>query len=175
MSARLLKPRLAPRFSMPAAAVALALAFMAPVASAQTFRLDDSTSPRARVTPRAVVDEFGRPLNKSLEPDHAVLRFGEVKYRLDTRPHQGHNARIYFVRSPEIGPPTGTRLNWATSDGALKGSLLSGERALVWSGQVTEAWMNVALQLELDFELRRWLPNAKASSADQPTYFELER
>jgi hypothetical protein len=157
------------------AAALLLLAALAPMASAQTFKLDDSTSPKARVGPKSAVDETGRPLNKSLEPDHAILRFGEVVYRLDTSPHIGHTARIYFVRSPEIGPPTGTRMNWSTSDGALKGSLLSGERALVWSGRVSEAWMNIALQLELDFDLHRWLANAKASGADQTTYFELER
>ena len=158
-----------------AAATALLLATLAPMASAQTFTLDDSTSPKARVAPKSAVDESGRPLNKSLEPDHAILRFGEVMYRLNMAPHIGHTGRIYFVRSPEVGPPTGTRLNWSTSNGALKGSLLSGERALVWSGIVTEAWMNIALQLELDFDLHRWRPNAKASSADQTTYFELER
>lgn len=158
-----------------ALAAVLLLLLSVGVASAQTFVLDDSTSPRARVLPRTVVDETGRLLSRSLEPNHAVLRFGQVVYRLDMRPHLGHAARVYFVRQPEAGQPTGARLNWATSDGSLKGSLQSGDRALVWSGTVTQDWLELGMQLELDFDLSQRMPNPQLGNTNQVTYFELER
>lgn len=155
--------------------VSLVFASGSSAVMAQTFRLDDSTSPRARVAPKSAVDETGRPLARSLEPNHAILRFGEVVYRLDMRPHLGQAARVYFVRAPEAGPPTNTRLNWAAAGSPLKGSLLAGERALLWSGIVNQPWMDLNLQLEIDFDLLRQLPNTRLGSANQTTYFELER
>lgn len=152
----------------------LLLALFVGVAQAQTFRLDDSTSPRTRVSPRAVVDEHGTPLQRSLEPDHAILRFGQVVYRLDLRPHLGHNARIYFVRAPDSGPPSGSRLNWATAGGEQTGSLLSGERALIWNGPVNQPWMEIALHLEVDYNLLRWRPSP-GYRGEHVTWFELER
>lgn len=152
----------------------IALCFLSAMAHAQTVRLDDSTSPRSRVAPRAIVDENGTPLQRSLEPDHAVLRFGQVIYRLDMRPHMGHRAIIYFARASENGPPSGSRMNWATAGGQQTGSLLSGERALMWSGRITQAWMEFPMHLELDYNLLRWRPQPGQSS-DHVTWFELER
>lgn len=157
------------------AVAALASLLLGNAALAQTFQLDDSTSPRSRVPARFAVDETGQPLSRSLEPDHAILRFGTVPYRLDLRAHQGRTARLYFVRPPEAGPPTGTRLNWASDNGNLRGSLLSGERALIWSGKVTQDWMTLSLQLDLDLDLHQWPGMGRAQSANQITYFELER
>ena len=156
-------------------AMGLLCAALSPLALAQTFVLDDSTSPKSRVVPKSAIDEQGRPLNKSLEPDRAILRFGEVMYRLDMRPHLGQQARVYFVRAPETGPATGTRLNWSTRSGNLQGSLLGGDRALIWSGKVTEPWMSLGIQLDLDFDLQRWLPSVKLGNTEHATYFELER
>ena len=163
-------------FMVPRAiAASLMLLAWVGVASAQTFLLDDSTSPRARVIPRAAVDETGKLLSRSLEPNRAILRFGEVVYRLDMRPHLAQTARDYFVRQPEVGQPTGSLLHWSTGKGSLKGSLQSGERALVWSGIVNQDWLELSMQLELDFDLMRRLPNPKLGNTNQVTYFELER
>lgn len=153
----------------------LALSLLSGATLAQTHRLDDSTSPRSRVEPRFVTDENGTALKRALEPDHAVLRYGQVIYRLDMRPHLGHKAKIYFVRGAESGPPNGTRLNWAMTGGQMTGSLLSGERALVWSGTVEQPWMEMPLHLELDIHLQRWRPRPGPGALDNVTYFELER
>lgn len=155
--------------------IALVLALLSVGAGAQTVRLDDSSSPRSRVQPRFVLDETGRSLARAPEPDRAVLRYGQVMYRLDLRPHLGQAARIYFVRAPEAGPPTGARLNWSTSAGRLTGTLMAGERELVWSGKVSEPWMEMPMQLELDIHLQRWRPRPGPGGADQVTWFELER
>jgi len=161
--------------SLPRCAATLGFALLALTAQAQTFRLDDSTSPHARVEPRFAVNEAGNPLRRVQEPDHVVLRYGQVVYRLDMRPHLGQTARIYFVREAEPGPPAGTRLNWAVPSGQPSGSLLSGERALIWSGKVNQPWMKLPLQLELDIDLQRWRPRAGSNPAEHVTYFELER
>ncbi|AOW15138.1 hypothetical protein LPB72_21730 [Hydrogenophaga crassostreae] len=161
---------------MAMALVAALLLILLPLsAQAQTFKLDDSTSPRSRVVPRFIVDEAGNTWGRAIEADHAVLRYGQVVYRLDMRPHLGQRARIYFVRELQNGPPNGTRLNWKTADGQLSGSLLSGERALVWSGKVSQPWMELPLLLEIDINLQRWSPQAGRSGIAQVTYFELER
>lgn len=171
-----MKPTSAHRFQRAAqlfAMTGLALALL--TAHAQTFRLDDATSARSRVVPRFVVDGSGNPWGRSLEADHAVLRYGQVVYRLDMRPHVGQTARIYFVRAPEDGRSTGTRVNWTTADGQLGGSLLAGERALVWSGKLSQPWMEIALQLELDIDLQRWRPQPSNNAISTVTYFELDR
>jgi hypothetical protein len=156
-------------------ALGCALALLAGTALAQAFRLDDSTSPRSRVEPRLVVDETGQALQRALEPEHAVLRFGPVVYRLDLRPHLGQRARIYFVRGAEPGPPSGTRLLWALPAGQASGALLGGERALLWSGQVNQAWMEITLNLDLDIPLQHWRPRPGPGGLDLATHFELER
>lgn len=154
---------------------ALFAAVLISTAQAQTFKLDDSTSPQPVVGPRAVVDESGRPLHRSLEPSHAIIQFGQVTYRLDMREHLQQRANVYFVRAPSVAGNQGSRLNWRLEAHQQTGSLLGGERALVWSGRVEQPWMELGLSLDVELNLMRWRPAPGPGAGDYVTYFELER
>lgn len=144
-------------------------------AQAQVFRLDDSASPQTRITPQAVLDETGRPLAHAVEPQRAVLRFGRVLYRLDTRAHVGRTARLFFVRAPQALPQAGITLHWRTADGRQRGSLQAGERALVWAGTVEQATAEMTLDLDLNIDLQAWQPLGGPAALRWDTHFELER
>lgn len=155
-------------------ALAAALLVCAP-AHAQTFRLDDSASPQRRVAPKAVLDETGRPFVQAVEPQRAVLRFGRVHYRLDTREHLGQPVRLYFLRAPQALPQLGVLLQWRTPDGRQRGTLQAGERALVWAGTITQPATDMLLELDLDIDLARWQAGAGPPALRWDTHFELER
>src|SRR6185295_10074084 len=109
-------------------------------AAAQAVRLDDSTSPRSQVQSLQILSEHGRRLDApspDVVPQYAIVRFGNVAYRLATAAFVGRQARIYYVIPsliPGLRAPTGLKVDWRTSGLFAEGSARGGERRLVWSG-----------------------------------------
>ena len=66
--------------------VGLSLAFLllSGSASAQIYRLDDSSSAQRRVEARYVTNEFGTSLAETSSANFMFLKFGLVQYRLAT-------------------------------------------------------------------------------------------
>lgn len=149
----------------------MCLAAAHPAAAQQVCRLDDSASPRSRVEAR--IDES--PLTASRGPV-VTVRFGRVDYRLATAPHVGRRARIHYVVPPVVSGlqgPAGFVVQWRGGHVFADGSARPGERRLVWSGVVREAWMadTLDLALELDGRQLRTLPGADLGFE---SYFEIE-
>lgn len=137
----------------------------------QVYKLDDSASPRGRIDAR--IDES--PLTAPRGPVIAV-RFGRVDYRLATAPYVGRRAQIYYVVPPVVNGllgPAGFVVHWRGGHAFTDGTAHPGERRLVWSGVVREAWMadTLDLSLELDGRQLRTLPGADLSFE---SYFEIE-
>ncbi|MBC5785115.1 hypothetical protein H8N03_19365 [Ramlibacter sp. USB13] len=151
--------------------LALAAATSAPAAE----RLDDSASPRSRVTPRVVLTDEGRPLVASRNPTRAIVQVRQVDYRLSTARYAGRQARIYYVIPafiPGLRSPAGLRVEWRGSLFA-SGTARPGERTLVWSGVVPGPWINERMDLNFQLELREVQPSADARFEFEP-FFEIE-
>ena len=148
-------------------------------AAAQAVRLDDSTSPRTQVQSVQVLSEHGRRLDApapDVAPQYAIVRFGNVDYRLATAPYVGRQARIYYVvpaTIPGLRTPTGVKVEWRTRGLFTAGAARGGERRLVWSGVVREAFMTESLELTMQFRLADVIARAGASLSFE-SYFEIE-
>lgn len=157
----------------PAAAIVLALAA---AAAGAAERLDDSASPRSRVPARVVLSDEGRPLVASRNPTRATVQVGRVEYRLATARYAGRHARIYFVVPafiPGLRTPSALRVDWQGAGAFAGGSARGGERFLVWSGVVPGAWIQEALDLNFEVDLRELLLQADGQFGFEP-YFEIE-
>ena len=145
-------------------------------ADAATERLDDSASPRSRIPAQIVLSNEGRPLADSLKPTTASVRFGRVDYKLATVRYIGKQARIYYVVPAQIvglRSPAGLRVEWRGDGGIASGSARPGERQLIWTGQVRENWMNIALDLNFQVDLRE-LQLPRNGQFGFESYFEIE-
>jgi len=158
------------------AALFLAIALVAAGAAQAAERLDDSTSPRSRVTPRVVLSDEGRPLVTSRKPTRAVVQVGRVDYRLNTARYAGRSARIYFVVPALINglrSASGLRVEWRGGSIFTPGSARGGDRQLVWSGVVPGPWMTESLDLSFEVELAQVQLQADGQFGFEP-YFEIE-
>ena len=154
------------------AALVLALAGAAQAAD----RLDDTASPRKRVPAQVVLSNEGRPLQDSLDPVTASVKFGRIDYRLATARYVGRQARIYYVIPVQIEglrSPAGLRVDWRGLGRFASGSARPGERRLVWSGQVRDAWLNESLDLNWEVDLRE-LQLPRGGQLGFEAYFEIE-
>lgn len=134
--------------------------------SQAAVRLDDSTSPRASVQAPQVLDENGRPLIDNIQAEWAVIPFGWVSYRLSTASYIGRQVRIYYevpVSIARLRSPKGLVVEWRSRGRFQGGRAHAGERVLVWSGMVQEAWM----QESLDLTARLRLQDADLRSNEQ--------
>jgi hypothetical protein len=139
-------------------------------------RLDDSTSPRARVAAQVVLSEAGRPLADTLDATSATVRFGRIDYRLATARYVGKVARIYYVIPAAIQglrSPAGLRVEWKGYGQLASGAARPGERQLVWSGIVREPSMAVSLDLGYQVDLRQ-LHLPRSGNLSFESYFEIE-
>jgi hypothetical protein len=131
-------------------------------------RLDDSSSPRSRVEAPHVIDI----------PDTTQVRllFGAVDYRLATTRFVGKQARLYYVIPASIEglvSPNGLRVEWRGTAPFESGTGRPGDRILVWTGTVTEAWMNARLELTMQVDLAALrLPSGADFGFE--SYFEIE-
>lgn len=143
---------------------------------AETARLDDSTSARSVVEARSVTSETGRPLVDSASPEYVRANFGWVQYRLATAAYKGKAANIYYVIPLVINglkSPHALTVTWKTNGQFNEGEGHAGDRKLVWSGTVTDDWMETEFDLQMQAELAQLrLPEGKVFGFE--SYFEIE-
>lgn len=157
----------------------IALICVAFPARALTERLDDSMSPRSRVTSSAMLNEHGAPLNPSAygpEPTLGIVKFSRIEYKLATTKYVGKQARIYYVIPPFIQglrKPSGLRVEWRGGNVFASGSAQPGERFLVWTGKVANASINDGLDLTMRIDLRE-LQTRPGVGLSFESYFEIE-
>ncbi|WP_295527621.1 hypothetical protein [uncultured Pseudacidovorax sp.] len=140
------------------------------VAPVRAERLDDSSSPRARVP--AMLDLGAR------EPGtpYAWVTFRGVEYRLATAAYAGRRARIYHVVPAFVSglrSPAGLLVEWSGGGAFAAGSAMAGERRLVWAGVVPGPWLVERLDLRLRLDLREWRP-VGGRPFDVESYFDIE-
>ena len=159
--------------------LALCLAFGAAPGFARVERLDDSASPRSQVTSPPMLSEQGQPLDRYIPGPPAtvgVVKFGRVEYKLATARFVGKQARIYYVIPAAIAglrSPAGLRVEWRGNGIFADGAARPGQRTLVWSGIVREAYMSEGLDLTMRIELRELQLRQGAGLAFE-SYFEIE-
>ncbi|TXH71364.1 MAG: hypothetical protein E6Q83_03965 [Thiothrix sp.] len=143
---------------------------------AETTRLDDSASVRSVVEASSVSDEQGVPLADSYDARFMVLKFGSVQYRLATAAYKGQTAKIYYVIPAVIEGlqnPNALTVNWKGNSLFAEGEGHAGDRKLVWSGTVTEDWMQDEVELEMQVELAQ-LRLREGQRFGFESYFEIE-
>ena len=143
---------------------------------AQVSRLDDSASPRYQVESLRVTSESGEPLDQALHPQLALLDFGLVEYKLATSEFVGKRVHLYYVIPSAIKGllnPKALTVSWQGRDFIQSGSAHAGERKLVWSGTVTEPWLEAALYLSMQVRLGELRLRANEIFGFE-SYFELE-
>ena len=136
-------------------AAACAWAGAAPAAS----RLDDSLSPRQRVetTARWLYDGTG-DWNED-QVNALVARVSSMQFRLRTAPYVGKDASIYLsipLQVKGLKVPGGMRVEWTTRGNFASGSLIPGNRALIWRGKITEPVMSDYFDFNVYFDARNW-------------------
>ena len=119
----------------------LAIAVCAP---AFAERLDDSLSPRQRidVTPRWLYDGYGDWTED--QTNALVADVSAMEFRLKTHAYVGKTVQI-FLGVPRLvkglRSPSAMRVEWKTRGKFSPGSLLPGDRALVFQGKITDSLM----------------------------------
>lgn len=158
---------------MKRAAILLALVLAAPVATAQSLRLDDSASPRARFDLQSDWRHEGDELMGSDELNAQVARAPGVEIRLNTAALVGKRGRIYLALPhavPGLGSPQGLRLEWSGRGGLFQsGAVLPGSRTLLYDGPIASPVTRDVLDLSFLFDAR----HAVASLRVEP-YFEFD-
>ncbi len=125
-------------------ALLLAAGIAACTAAVGSTRLDDSLSPRQRIetTTRWLNDGTG-----DWNPDQLNALVAEVRameFRLRTAPYVGKNAEIYLSIPQHVSGlriPTAMRVEWTTRGLFSPGSVVPGNRALVYRGKITQSVM----------------------------------
>jgi hypothetical protein len=118
-----------------------------PTALAATYRLDDSSS---QVFPPSARWQWAQPPARgNLNRLEMQVR---VQVRIDTRAWVGKQGRVYMVLPIDsAGPVTA---EWDARGRLMGGRLVSGERALVFSGTVPSAMLEDTLQVRLATDAR---------------------
>lgn len=147
----------------PAVAIAACLLAFATFSRAETHRLDDSLS---QVFP-PVADWAWEPgsVRSGSTKLHMQVR---VNVRIDTKNWAGRPARVYMVLPPDAG--AALTAEWETQGRLLGGRLVSGERALVFSGIVPGPWLEDTMRVRLTTDTRF----ARASVNRIAFHFELD-
>jgi hypothetical protein len=114
----------------------------------QTFRVDDSGT--------VVLDPF---LEMEWKPNNAaggsniVSASTRVSVQLNLATWMGQTGRIYMTLPRTSGPTV--RASWRTGGGLLPGSLISGERSLVYAGPIGSAILRDIIDLKLEVDSTR--------------------
>ena len=119
-------------------------------------RLDSAASPRQQVAALRVLDENGRPLANNPFAQQANAYFGRVEYRVATAAFVGQQARISLVMPPHVRGlrrADGLLFQWKGMDGTLSGQASPGQRQLIWSGRVEQAFTSLAIELGMQADL----------------------
>jgi hypothetical protein len=111
-------------------------------ASAATLRVDDSQTQVLESTLPMRWQEFSPAAS-----NHAIEGSTRVQVRLNVAPWQGKTAKIYMVLPAQsIG---GVHVQWRGQGKLLDGSLVSGQRSLVYAGPINSPWMSDVLNVHL--------------------------
>lgn len=156
--------------------LALVACLLGSSVSAETARLDDSSSARSVVEARTVTSETGASLADSQSPQFVQSNFGWVQYRLATAAYKGKSANIYYVIPLVIDGLQSAHaltVTWKSKGAFSQGEGHAGDRQLVWSGTVTEDWMETEFDLRMQVELAQ-LRLAEGKSFGFESYFEIE-
>jgi len=147
---------------MIARTLALCLGVLSGSPTAGAERLDDSASPRQRV--EATVEWFAEASPEDLSEDefHTVIaRVSGVEVRLDTSPFAGREARI-FLRVPVqvrgLRSPNGMRIDWRTQGLFADGSVVPGNRTVIFDGVVPATTMADIFDFVLYIDSRELFP-----------------
>lgn len=137
-------------------------------------RLDDSASPSAQV--RAQDDHSPVTAPGAAASPIVRIAFGRVQYRLATARHVGRQARIYYVLPMAVAglrSPAGLQVSWRADGRFASGSGRPGDRVLVWSGPVRDAWIAEAFDLSWQVDTRE-LRLMRGMPLGFEAYFEIE-
>ena len=118
----------------------------------------------------------GRPLSQSLSARTANVQFGRIDYRLATASYVGRDARIYYVvpaSIPGLRSPAGLQLTWQSQGSFASGSARPGQRTLVWSGKIREAWFTESFLLNMQIQLAELIPSPQPALGFE-SYFEID-
>jgi hypothetical protein len=157
----------------------VAFALLALTSLARAERLDDSASPRSQVTSPPMVSEQGYPLDQFQPGPQSlvgVVKFGRVDYKLATGKFVGKMARIYYVIPAVISglrSPAGLQVEWRGNGLFANGTARPGERKLVWTGRVQDAFMSEGLDLTMKIDLRELQTRAGQGLAFE-SFFDIE-
>lgn len=132
----------------------IACAGLVQQARGATYLLDDSAT--HVMTPNAQMEWRSTAPGRS--PDNDVETWVRVNIRIDTRPWIGHSGRVYMVLEQDAGPRL--TVEWQTQGRLLDGRLVSGERALVFAGAITQPMLEDWLLLHLRTD-GRWMSNSR--------------
>ena len=134
------------------AAIAVLPSAAADAQSAGAYRVDDSGT----VVVEPVLPMQWRPGGSSI-----VSASTRVNVQLNLAPWNGRSGRIYMTLPRGAGPTV--RATWQTGGVMLPGTLLSGERALVYSGPIASALLRDLIDIRLEADSMRLLqPQALA-------------
>ncbi len=112
---------------------------------AATARIDDTGTSLESITRM-----YWRQLAPSRKVDNTMEGSAEVQVRLNLAPWAGRTGRI-FMALPEqsMGP---VRASWPAHGRFSAGSLISGQRALIYAGPITSPIMEGLLVLKLEVD-----------------------
>jgi hypothetical protein len=125
------------------------------------------------------MSEQGLPLDQNAlapTPTVGIVKFSRIEYKLATAKYAGKQARIYYVIPPFImglRKPNGLRVEWRGGNVFANGSAQPGERFLVWTGTVRNAYMSDDLDLTMRLDLRE-LQTRPGAGLSFESYFEIE-
>lgn len=112
---------------------------------AATERIDDTGTSLESITRM-----YWRQLAPSRKVDNTMEGSAQVQVRLNLAPWVGRTGRIFLVLPEQpMGP---IRASWPAHGRFSAGSLISGQRALVYSGPITSPIMEGILVLKLEVD-----------------------
>lgn len=133
------------------------------LAAAATYRLDDAAS---HAVPPNVQMQWRSAL-PGRNNDNDVETQIRVNIRIDTRAWVGRAGRIYMVLPQDGGPRITAQ--WQTQGRLMAGRLVSGERALVYAGPITQPQLDDQMLVHLRTD-GRW----QSQSRRLNFHFELD-
>lgn len=132
---------------LPARGLAFLLILVATAASGATYRLDDSAS--QVIPPNAQWEWAAGSLRTGINTVHLSAR---VIVRIDTREWAGRQGRIYMVLP--LDSTGAVTAEWQAQGRLLGGRLVSGERALVYTGTIPGPFLEDTLAVRLSTDAR---------------------
>jgi hypothetical protein len=127
--------------------VILLLAALNLSAQAATVLLDDSQS---QVLEPQITLQW-----RSISPaknDHQVVGSTRVQIRLNTQAWIGQTGRIFMALPAQPGAQV--QVQWQSQGMFINGQLLSGSRALVWQGKISQTMLEDVLSISLQTDGR---------------------